>query len=79
MKPSKINMRNSKKSGRLRPENSPLSEEIKPPLGRDEIRKRAFEIFLARDKSAGDAVSDWLQAERELEHGSPTRPDRQER
>ena len=72
-------MRNSKKSGRSRPKESSSSEAVKPELNRDDIRKRAFEIFSARDKSAGDAVSDWLQAERELELGSPMRPDRQER
>jgi hypothetical protein len=30
------------------------------------IRERAYELFLAR-KEDGDAVSDWLAAEREIE------------
>jgi hypothetical protein len=30
------------------------------------IAVRAFEIFEARNGEPGDAVSDWLQAEREL-------------
>jgi hypothetical protein len=32
----------------------------------DEIRKRAYEIYLARGCALGDPVADWLQAEREL-------------
>jgi Protein of unknown function (DUF2934) len=67
-------MRNSKKSARLRPEKISLAGEIKPPPGREEIRRRAYEIFLARDGATGDAVSDWLQAKRELEQGAPTQP-----
>lgn len=36
--------------------------EVKPDL----IRNRAYEIFLARKGGAGDHLSDWVQAEREL-------------
>lgn len=32
----------------------------------DEIRARAYQIFLARNGAPGDAHSDWVQAEREL-------------
>ena len=32
----------------------------------EEIRRRAYEIFLERGAGPGDALSDWLQAEREL-------------
>jgi Protein of unknown function (DUF2934) len=32
----------------------------------EEIRRRAYEIFLERGAEPGDALSDWLQAEREL-------------
>ncbi|MEK6675724.1 MAG: glycosyltransferase [Planctomycetota bacterium] len=31
-----------------------------------EIRKRAYEIYLARGQTKGDSVADWVQAEREL-------------
>jgi hypothetical protein len=31
-----------------------------------DIRERAYYIYLARGGANGDAVSDWLQAEREL-------------
>jgi hypothetical protein len=32
----------------------------------DEIRRRAYEIYLARNGSAGDEGQDWLVAEREV-------------
>jgi len=32
----------------------------------DLIRVRAYEVFLARGPSAGDELSDWLAAEREI-------------
>lgn len=32
----------------------------------DEIRQRAYEIYQRRGATAGDAHTDWLQAEREL-------------
>ena len=33
----------------------------------EEIRQRAFEIYLERDGLPGDALDDWLRAERELQ------------
>ncbi|HVU63990.1 MAG TPA: DUF2934 domain-containing protein [Phycisphaerales bacterium] len=32
----------------------------------ERVRARAFEIFVGRKGTAGDALSDWLQAEREI-------------
>jgi hypothetical protein len=32
----------------------------------EQIRERAFEIYLRRNGGPGDAHSDWVQAEREL-------------
>ena len=32
----------------------------------ERIQARAYEIFLARNGGEGDALADWLQAEREL-------------
>lgn len=32
----------------------------------EQIRARAYEIFLARNGGPGDALADWVQAEREL-------------
>jgi hypothetical protein len=40
--------------------------EAKPNL----IRRRAYEIFLARNGGPGDHVSDWIQAEQELSGAS---------
>ena len=33
---------------------------------RERIQARAYEIYLARNGRNGDALSDWLQAEREI-------------
>ena len=35
----------------------------------EEIRRRAFEIYLQRGEQPGRELDDWLQAERELERG----------
>jgi len=32
----------------------------------EQIRKRAYEIYVSRGSSDGQEVSDWLQAEQEL-------------
>ena len=32
----------------------------------ERIRRRAFELFLQRSGAAGDALSDWLEAERQV-------------
>jgi hypothetical protein len=37
----------------------------------EQIRQRAYEIYLSRNGAPGDEVQDWLQAEREL---SPEQP-----
>ena len=36
------------------------------PIDVEAIRVRAYEIFLSRGNAEGDALSDWLRAEREL-------------
>ena len=35
----------------------------------EEIRRRAYDIYLERGKQSGRDVDDWLQAEQELECG----------
>ena len=35
----------------------------------EEIRRRAYQIYLERGEQPGRDLDDWLQAERELEHG----------
>jgi hypothetical protein len=37
----------------------------------DQIARRAYELYLARGDRQGDAVGDWLAAERELRGGTP--------
>ena len=41
------------------------------PVSEDEIRIRAYELFLERGAEPGDALSDWLRAERELKRSRP--------
>jgi hypothetical protein len=52
---------------------STQSETGEVPVGNsvrtEEIRRRAYEIYLDRGKQSGHDVEDWLQAEQELEHG----------
>ena len=38
---------------------------------REEIERRAYELYLARGGADGDAVEDWQQAERELQARQP--------
>ena len=37
------------------------------PQTKQQVRERAYEIYLAREGQEGDQVSDWLAAERELQ------------
>ena len=37
------------------------------PANHDEIRRRAYEIYLERGGLPGQELEDWLQAEREIE------------
>jgi len=37
-----------------------------PTITEDDVRLRAYEIYLKRGDNPGDEVADWLQAEREL-------------
>ena len=41
-------------------------EELLDSTREQEIRNRAYEIYLQRGGQPGDEVDDWLQAEREL-------------
>jgi hypothetical protein len=36
------------------------------PISHEQIRMRAYELFLARDRTHGDDWRDWFLAEREL-------------
>ena len=50
--------RSTAKRASKRPSNSEVSE--------DKVRTRAHEIYLARGEGPGNALSDWLEAEHEL-------------
>jgi hypothetical protein len=39
----------------------------------EEIRLRAYEIYLERGALSGNELDDWLQAERELERAMPAK------
>jgi len=64
---------NSAKTTRAKDQAAPSTRKpTKPRRGTgvkvtdEQIRARAFEIYLARNGASGDAASDWIQAEREL-------------
>jgi Protein of unknown function (DUF2934) len=40
----------------------------------EEIRRRAYEIYLERGAQSGHELEDWLQAERELTTNQPNLP-----
>ena len=42
--------------------------------GEQEIRRRAYEIYLERGAHAGYELEDWLRAERELTTNQPNSP-----
>jgi hypothetical protein len=46
-----------------------ISAEIGNPVPDEQIRLRAYEIFLQRGEQPDRDLDDWLQAERELQRG----------
>ncbi len=56
----------------------PKSVNVKVPTRQPEpmleqaIRQRAYELYVARGRSPGRALDDWLEAEAELVHGHST-------
>lgn len=50
----------------------PRNTKTAPTL--EQIQVRAYEIFLERRGTPGSQIEDWLQAERELLEGGPTKP-----
>lgn len=48
------------------PEPSPTAAPLSPDELHNRIAARAYELFLARNGSGGDATSDWLLAETEV-------------
>jgi hypothetical protein len=52
----------------------PLNSSANHAPSYEEIRRRAYEIYLERDGLGGHEVDDWLQAEAELRGDSLDRP-----
>lgn len=54
-------------------QHEPATQRTDAPVPPERIQARAYEIYEARTRegSPGDAMSDWLQAERELNGGAP--------
>jgi hypothetical protein len=50
-------------------EDETTSTEIGNPAPQEEIRRRAYEIYLERGEQPGCDLDDWLRAERELQRG----------
>ncbi len=50
------------------------NEPTRPTISEDDVRFRAYELYLQRGATPGNELADWLQAERELRQGS-RRPD----
>ena len=42
------------------------SQVFAPESGEDDIRRRAYEIYLSRNGAPGNDIEDWLRAEREV-------------
>jgi hypothetical protein len=47
--------------------------EHQPVITKDDVARRAYELFLARGQGEGHDVEDWLEAERQLEAASRAR------
>jgi len=44
----------------------PAIAEDRPVITKDDVAQRAYELFLARGRTDGHDVEDWLEAERQL-------------
>jgi hypothetical protein len=65
LKPKRV--ANSKKKNRtpeaIQTDDAPVTQ---PPPTHEEIRRRAYEIYLSRGAADGHDLEDWLQAERDF-------------
>jgi len=43
-----------------------VAEKAPPVVTEEQIRRRAYQLYLAHGQKTSDPVKDWLQAEREL-------------
>ena len=62
--------RTSRESKELSTEGGKQERSVVNPAREEEIKRRAYEIYLERGEEPGRDLEDWLQAERELaSHG----------
>ena len=54
------------REGKTGPTAKQSGDSVKSVSTIEQIRKRAYELYTFRDGGAGDAVGDWLEAEREV-------------
>lgn len=52
----------------------PQTQETDPTELQEQIRRRAYEIYEQRNRTAGHDLEDWLQAEAELTGGNNQSP-----
>jgi hypothetical protein len=50
---------------------TPVRDDASPEPSEEEIRRRAYELYLSRGGVDGDDVSDWLAAERLVRRNTP--------
>ncbi len=50
-------------------DNQNTAKTDQPTVTEEQIRQRAYQLYLARGKKPGDPLRDWLQAEKELKTG----------
>jgi Protein of unknown function (DUF2934) len=54
------------REGKTAPIAKQAGDTVKSDSTIEQIRKRAYELYTFRDGRAGDALGDWLEAEREV-------------
>jgi hypothetical protein len=65
-----MSLRTSRQSKQPSPKGGQEERSVVNPAREEEIKRRAYEIYLERGEEPGRDLEDWLQAERELaSHG----------
>jgi hypothetical protein len=62
-------MKTTRQKKKQQYESAPTIKTLGSPITHEEIRLRAYEIFLARGGVHGNDQNDWLLAEHELKQG----------
>ena len=68
--PSREASRTSKRAaGAQETDSTELAQQSRTDEDEENVRRRAYEIYLSRDGAAGDEADDWFTAEREIRGG----------